>query len=305
MSTTLILWLVFATIVAIVLSLDLFVINKETHTISVKESLKWTFIWVSISLLFAAGIFYTLGAEKGTQFITGYLLEYSLSVDNLFVIYLILSFFATPEKYQHRVIFWGILVAIIARVTFILGGVALVNSFHWVIYIFGAILLYTGIHMAVKKDDDEIHPEKNKVIRIFKKIFPVTSEYHGHNFFVKKKKKCFATPLFIALLMVETTDIVFAVDSIPAIISISKDPFIVITSNIFAIMGLRSLFFALSGIISLFRFLKYGLSFILVFIGFKMVISEVVHIPTLIALSVVLCTLTISIVLSVVVKEKK
>ncbi|MGL4368430.1 MAG: TerC family protein [Spirochaetota bacterium] len=305
MSTNLIFWIVFGIIVATTMIIDLGVFSKNAHEIKLKESLRWTVVWISLAFLFNAGIYYRMGAELGTQFLTGYLLEYSLSVDNLFVFLIIFSYFKVPRKYQHRVLFWGILVAIIARIAFILGGVALVTHFSWILYVFGVILVYTGIKMAFKKGDDEIDPEKNIILKIAKKFLHVTKNFHEEKFFIREKGRLVATPLFLVLIVIETSDIIFAVDSVPAILSISTNTLIVITSNIFAIMGLRSLYFALSGIMQIFHYLHYGLAFLLSFIGVKMLISKFVHIPIGVALSVVVVTLAASIVASLVWPEKK
>ena len=245
------------------------------------------------------GIYFWKGPVKALEFLTAYLIEEALSVDNLFVFLLIFTYFRVERLYQHRVLFWGILGAIVMRAIFIGMGVALITKFHWIIYLFGALLIYTGINMAVQRDR-EIHPEKNPLLKLFRRWMPVTENYEGGKFFVKRRGKIMATPLFVVLLLVETTDLVFAVDSIPAVLAISQDPLIVYTSNVFAIMGLRSIFFALAGIIQLFQYLQYGLSVILVFVGLKMVVSDFYKIPVGVALGVVAGVLAISVVASII-----
>jgi tellurite resistance protein TerC len=305
MSTTALMWTVFGVMVFFALVLDLFILNRKAHEIKLKESLKWTAFWISLALIFGAGVFYEKGHDLGIQFLTGYVLEYSLSIDNLFVFLMILGFFKTPKFLQHRVLFWGILIAIISRVLFILFGVALVTRFHWILYIFGVFLIYTGIKMAMTSDNDEVDPNKNIVLKIFRKIMPISKDYEGTKYFVKIKNIRHATPLFVVILMVGTIDIMFALDSIPAILAVSQDYFIVITSNVFALMGLRSLFFALAGVMQLFHRLNYGLAIVLSFIGVKMCITYFdIHIPTSISLLVVVVVLGLSVVVSVLWPEK-
>ncbi|HEY1406884.1 MAG TPA: TerC/Alx family metal homeostasis membrane protein, partial [Spirochaetota bacterium] len=255
MNATVLLWIVFSFLITAALVIDLGFANRKSHEISLKESLRWTAIWVSLAMIFCLGIYIKFGSEKSMLFMTGYILEYSLSVDNLFVFLLIFSFFKVPKKYQHRVLFWGIIVALVTRILFIFGGVVLVSKFNWVLYIFGAFLVYTGIRMAFKKEDSSIDLEKNIFLRLIRKVIPISTQYDKDHFITKKGKFHYATPLLVVLLVIEATDIIFAVDSIPAILSITTDPFIVITSNVFAIVGLRSLFFALSRIINLFHYL--------------------------------------------------
>jgi len=305
MNWNLILWIAFACIVAVTMIIDLGVVSRNAHEIKLRESLRWTAIWISLALMFCTGIYIKMGAESGMQFLTGYILEYSLSVDNLFVFLIIFSYFKVPAKYQHRVLFWGILVAIVSRVLFILGGVALVTRFSWMLYILGFILLYTGIKMAFKKDEDEIDPEKNIILRLAKKMLPITKTFHEEKFFIREKGRLMATPLFLVLIVVETSDIIFAIDSVPAILSISTNTLIVITSNVFAVMGLRSLYFALSGVMQIFHYLHYGLAVILSFIGIKMLIAGFYHVPISIALGVVIGTLTVSIIASLIWPDKK
>lgn len=306
MSVTAMMWLIFAVVMSAALFLDLCVLNKNAHEIKLKESLRWTAFWISLALIFAAGVFYKEGHDLGIQFLTGYVLEYSLSVDNLFVFLMLINFFKAPANLHHRVLFWGILIAIVSRVLFILFGVALVTRFHWILYIFGFFLVYTGIKMAVTSDNDEVDPNKNPMLKLLKKIMPVTNEYHDGHYFVRLKGIRHATPLFVVILMIGTIDIMFALDSIPAILAVSQDYFIVITSNIFALMGLRSLFFALAGVMKLFHRLNYGLAIVLSFIGIKMLITFFnIHIPTSVSLIVVVVVLGLSIVASIIWPEKE
>ena len=287
------------------LALDLGVFNRKAHVVKIKEALIWSGVWISMALLFNLGIYYWLGPRPALEFLTGYLLEKSLSVDNIFVFLLIFTYFKVPALCQHKVLFWGIIGALIMRAIFIAVGVALIQQFHWVIYVFGAFLIFTGIKMALQKDK-EIHPEKNPVIKLFRRFLPVTHEYDEESrFFVKKAGVLHATPLFIALLVVETTDVIFAVDSIPAVLAITHDPFIVYTSNVFAILGLRALFFALAGIMEMFHYLHYGLAAILVFVGAKMVLTDLFKIPIGIALGIVAGILLISVVASLMAPKKQ
>ncbi|ADQ80350.1 Integral membrane protein TerC [Paludibacter propionicigenes WB4] len=303
-------WIGFVVFVAIMLSLDLFVFHKKNTVVKVKEALLWSLFWIGLAVAFNLVVYFWLGKVKALEFLTGYLIEESLSVDNLFVFILIFGFFKIDAKYQHKILFWGIIGAIVMRAVFIFAGVAIIEKFAWVMYIFGAFLVYTGIHMLFEKEKDDYNPNKNPLIRGFKKIFPVTDDMSRPHFFIRKDKILYATPFFIALLVIEASDLIFAVDSIPAVLSVSKDPFIVYTSNIFAILGLRSLYFALNGIMGYFQFLKYALSGILTFIGFKMCINELAaelgysfHISNVTSLAVIVSLLTFSILLSVVVKK--
>jgi tellurite resistance protein TerC len=273
------------------------VFHRKAHVVKIKEALIWSAVWITLALLFNLGIYFWRGEVAALEFLTGYLLEKSLSVDNLFVFLLIFSYFRVPALYQHKVLFWGILGALIMRAIFIAAGVTLITKFHWVIYVFGAFLIFTGIKMALQKGK-EIHPEKNPVLKLFRRMMPVTGDYEGGKFFSKLEGRRTATPMFIVLLVVETTDVVFAVDSIPAILAITYDPFIVYTSNVLAILGLRALFFALAGIMQLFHYLHYGLSLILVFIGVKMLIADIYKIPITIALAVVAGILLFSVIAS-------
>ena len=303
MTTQTLLWLVFGVLVTVMLALDLGVFHRKAHTVKLREALLWSAVWILLSLLFNAGVYYELGAESGLLFLTSYVVEKSLSVDNIFVFLLIFTYFSVPSKYQHRVLYWGILAAVVMRAVFILTGVALVQKFAWIVYVFGAFLIITGIRMGLRKDD-EVHPEKNPVLRLFQRFFSVTPAYEGSRFFVKQEGRWLATPLFVVLLVVETSDVIFAVDSIPAVLAITTDPFIVFTSNILAILGLRALYFALAGIMELFHYLHYGLSFILVFVGVKMLVSRFYHVPTSVALGVILLTLATCIVASLFFPQK-
>lgn len=291
-------WIGFNAFILAMLAFDLGVVNKKEKAISFKESILWVAFWSSLALAFNGLVYYWFGPEKAFEFLTGYVIEWSLSVDNLFVFIVIFNYFNVPKQYQHRVLFWGILGALVLRGAFILVGVTLFQKFEWMVYIFGAILIFTGFKMFFQNDDEDPELDKNIIVRLSKKILPVTDEYHGKNFFVKHRNKWLATPLFIVLVVVDFTDLVFAVDSIPAVLSISSDPFIVYTSNVFAILGLRALFFALSGMMEIFKYLKYGLAIILTFVGVKMIISHYVHIPVEWALFVVVMVLAVSIMLS-------
>jgi tellurite resistance protein TerC len=283
--------------VLVMLALDLGVFHRRTHVIRFKEAIAWSAFWVSLAAAFAVLLLYWQGQQKSLEFITGYLIEESLSVDNLFVFLMLFRYFRVEPTYQHKVLFWGIIGALVARGIFIASGVALINRFHWIIYVFGAFLIYTGFKM-LKPMETDIHPERGPVLRIARKYLRFTSEYEGGKFFTVQNGKRLATPLFMVLLAVETTDILFAVDSIPAILAITSDPFIVYTSNVFAILGLRSLYFALAGMMEIFRFLHYGLAGILVFIGAKMVGSNYLEIPIVVALGVVAGVLAVSVLAS-------
>jgi len=288
-------WGGFVLFLVIMLALDLGVFNKKKHEVHVKEALITSGIWIALSLIFNGFVFYFMGHDKGLEFLTGYLLEKSLSVDNIFVFILLFSFFDVPKKYQHEVLYWGIIGALIMRAILIFIGTALIAQFSWVILIFGGFLVIAGLKMAFQKEE-KVEPDKNPIVKFVKKIIPVTPEYHRGHFFVRLNNGgLFATPLFIVLIVVETTDLIFAFDSIPAILAITNDTFIVFTSNAFAILGLRALYFALSGFMDKFHYLKMGLSIILVFIGIKMLLSNVVHISTVLSLVIILLVLTIAI----------
>ena len=297
------LWTGFIVFVFIMLALDLGVFHRKSHEVKIREALIWSAVWISLALIFNYGIFIFMGREKAIEFLTGYVIEKSLSIDNLFVFIMVFTYFNVDTKYQHKILFWGILGALIMRAIFIFAGVALISMFHWIIYVFGGFLIFTGIKMLFHKDE-KLDPNKNPLVIIFKKFFPVTEEMHGSRFFVKINARTVATPLFIVLLVIEFTDLIFAVDSIPAILAISNDTFIIFTSNVFAILGLRALYFALAGITKYFYYLKYGLSAILVFVGIKMIMAEFYKIPIVYSLLSILGILLISILFSIVFPKK-
>ena len=297
-------WIFFAVFILAMLALDLGVFNRKSHVIKMKEAMLWTLFWVTLALLFGTGIYFFYGHGKAMEFLAGYLIEYSLSIDNLFVFMLIFRFFNVPRAYEHKALFWGILMALVTRAVFIFAGVALINTFSWVMYIFGAFLIFTGIKMALNKQT-EVHPDKNIAIKLLRYVIPVTSRFSGASFFVVKRGVRHATPMLAVLLALETTDILFAIDSIPAVLAISKDPFIIYTSNVFAILGLRSLFFAISGLMKLFHLLHYGLAAILTFVGVKMLIEDFFHVPVTISLLVIASILVMSIVSSVIWPDPK
>ncbi len=292
-------YILFTLFVLAMLAIDLMLVNKKDHVVSFKESISWTVVWIALALLFNLLIYFWKGHDAALEFLGGYLIEKALSIDNLFVFLLIFQYFKVPALYLHRILFWGILGAIVLRAIFIGAGIALVTRFHWVIYLFGGFLVLTGIKMAFQKDKD-LDPEANPVLKLFRRFFPVSDLYEGGKFFIRQGGILTATPLFIVLLFVEVTDVIFAVDSIPAVFAITLDPFIVYTSNIFAILGLRALFFVLAGIMDKFHFLHYGLSAILVFVGVKMLISGIYHISTAASLGVLALLLTVSIVSSLI-----
>jgi len=290
-------WVAFNVFVLAMLAVDLGVVHRRAHEVTLKEALVWSGIWIALALLFALGVYVWYGSQPALEFLTGYLIEKSLSVDNIFVFVLIFSYFKVPPRYQHEVLFWGILGALVMRAIFIFAGIALLQRLHWIIYVFGALLILTGIKMAMEKDK-EIHPDKNPLLKLFRRLVPVTEDYHADHFFVKQAGHYAATPLFIVLLVVETTDVIFAVDSIPAILSITVDPFLVYTSNVFAILGLRALYFALAGVMQLFHYLHYGLSAILVFVGAKMLLADVYKLSVGVALGVIAGILLIAVIAS-------
>ncbi len=298
------LWLAFGIVILIMLALDLGILHRKAHEVSFKEAIAMSGVWIGLALLFCLGIYMTRRHEMALKFLTGYVLEESLSVDNLFVFLLVFSYFRVPSAYQHKVLFWGILGAVVMRALFIVAGISLIHRFHWMIYFFGGFLILTGIRLAFEKDK-EIHPEKNPVLRLVCKFMPVAKNYDGGKFFTIQNGKRFATPLFIVLLVIETTDVVFAIDSIPAILAITTDPFIVYTSNIFAILGLRSLYFALAGMMQLFHHLHYGLALILVFVGAKMLGSEYFKVPIPVALGVIAGILILSVIASLIWPKKE
>jgi tellurite resistance protein TerC len=291
--------LLFNVFVIAMLVLDLGVFQRRAHEIGIKEALGWSAFWIVLSLLFNVGLYFWQGRDAALLFFTGYLIEKSLSVDNLFVFLMLFMYFKVPAKYQHKVLFWGILGALVMRGALIGTGVVLISKFHWILYLFGAFLVFAGIKMGFQKEAAEVHPERNLAVRIVKKLIPVTSEYHGGKFFVTINGRRSATLLVIVLIVVETTDLVFALDSIPAIFAITADPFIVYTSNVFAILGLRALYFALAGMMNLFHYLKYGLSLVLTFVGAKMLLAEIYPMSISIALGVIGVVLLLSVLASV------
>ena len=290
-------WILFNLFVLVMLVLDLGVFHRRTHVVKFREALLWSAMWIALAAMFAVIVYFWHGRGPALEFVTGYVIELSLSVDNLFVFLLIFRYFQVPTVHQHKVLFWGILGALIMRAVFILAGVGLIRQFHWIIYIFGALLVYSGIKLF-RQENAEIHPEKNPLLRLFRRWIPVTNDYEGAKFFVRRPG-LYATPLFIVLLVVETTDVLFAVDSIPAILAITLDAFIVYTSNVFAILGLRSMYFALAGMMELFHYLHYGLSLVLIFVGGKMLVSHYYQVPTELALGIVAGILIISVVASI------
>lgn len=295
------LWIGFNLFVLAMLALDLGVFHRKAHAVSVREAAVWSTLWVVLALVFAAGVHRFMGAQEGLEFLTGYLIEKALSVDNIFIFVLIFSYFRVPPKYQHRVLFWGVLGALVMRGAMIAAGVALLDRFHWIIYVFGGFLVVTGIRMALSRETN-LEVEANPIIRLLRRVIPISSGDHGQSFLVREsvdgRMRWVATPLFVVLVLVETTDLVFALDSIPAIFAVTRDPFLVYTSNVFAILGLRSLYFLLAGVVHRFHFLKLGLAGVLTFVGTKMLIADVYHVPTAISLAVIGALLTISIVAS-------
>ena len=287
----------FTAFVLSMLALDLGVFHRTAHVVRPKEAFTWVVVWMSVALIFAGGLFFFYGGETALFFLTGYLIEQSLSVDNIFVIVMIFSYFNIPGKYQHRVLFWGIVGALLMRGIFIGMGALLIARFGWIVYIFGAFLIFTGVKMAIRLDE-EFDAEQNVVMRSARRFLRVTSQYHGQQFFTKEAGFTVATPLFLVLLLVEFTDLVFAVDSIPAIFAVTTDPFLVYTSNVFAILGLRSMYFLLAGIVHRFVYLKYGLAMILTFVGVKMVAVDFFHVPILASLGVIVVTLAVTIAAS-------
>jgi tellurite resistance protein TerC len=291
-------WVGFVGFVLAMLALDLGVFNRTPHVVRAREAAVWTGVWVALAMLFAAGLMVFAGRQAALTFLTGYVIEESLSVDNIFVIVLIFQYFAVPAQYQHRVLFWGILGALVMRGLFIGLGAALLARFAWIIYVFGALLVVTGIRMAVKQEE-EFDGEHNPVVKFVRRILPLTKDYRGKHFLARERGRHYATPLLLVLVLVEVTDLIFAIDSIPAIFGITRDPFLVFTSNIFAVMGLRSLFFLLATVVQRFYLLKYGLAVILTFVGAKMLLDPWVHIPITLSLGIVLGVLTLSIVASI------
>jgi tellurite resistance protein TerC len=311
-------WIGFNVLILVLLAVDLLVFHRKAHEVRMREAVGWSVVWVTLGLAFTIFVYFhydhfydpaiaaqgveKLGALRGydaaLKYLADYLIEKSLSVDNLFVFLLVFRYFAVPAVLQHRVLFWGIIGALIFRAIFIFAGVALIHRFEWMIYIFGAFLVFTGIRMAMEKEK-EIHPERNPMLVLLRKVIPVTGQYHGQHFFIRDAGKLVATPMLVTLLVIETTDIVFAVDSIPAILAITADPFIVYTSNVFAILGLRALFFALAAFMTLFGYLHYGLSAVLVFVGVKMLAADFFKVPILLSLSIIFVILAASVIASI------
>lgn len=302
-------WVAFNALILSLLALDLGVFHKKGHAVGMREALTWSAVWVSLALCFGLGIWWQLGREPALEFFAGYLVEEALSVDNLFVFILVFGYFKVPAAYQHRVLFWGILGALVMRGAMIATGALLLERFHWIIYVFGAFLVVTGIRMALQ-DDGEIEPEANPILRLLRRYIPVTTHFHGDRFFVRQAPRPgdavrrMATPLFVVLVLVETTDVVFALDSIPAIFGVTRDPFLVYSSNVFAILGLRSMYFVLAGVIGKFHLLRYGLSLVLAFVGVKMLLSELYPIPIAVALGTVAAILVGSVLLSLVIPPR-
>jgi tellurite resistance protein TerC len=296
-------WITFAVVVLGALAVDLGLANRSPREMPMRAAIGWMIAWVTLAALFNVAVYFWFGAERALEFTTAYLVEEALSVDNMFVFYLIFSYFAVPKAYQHRVLFWGIVGAVLMRGAFIAAGTALLSRFHWLIYVFGAFLVYTGVKLFFHRPDEELHPERNPVVNLFRRWVPLTREYVGHHFLTVREGKHYATPLLLALVMVETTDVVFAVDSIPAVFAISRDPFIVFTSNIFAVLGLRALYFVLAGMIGGFRYLHYGLAVVLAFIGVKMLLSSYLPIPAPLSLAIVAGLIGFSVAASLLIKS--
>ena len=291
------LWIGFNLFVLALLALDLGVFHRKAHSVSIKEATAWSIVWVSLAMIFNGGIYFAWGEEKALEFFTGYIIEKSLSVDNLFVFLMIFQYFSTPAEYQHRVLFWGILGALVLRAIFIAAGSALLTQFHWMIYVFGAFLVFTGIKMFLQ-GDEKLEPDRNPVVRLFERWVPLTRKYHGQSFMIRTNGQRRATLLLLVLIVIETTDVVFAVDSIPAIFAVTQDSFIVYTSNVFAILGLRALYFMLAGVMQMFVYLKFGLSLVLCFVGAKMLLADIYKIPIGASLAVIGTVLLLSIIAS-------
>ncbi|BBA69398.1 TerC family protein [Geobacter sulfurreducens] len=304
MEITTMMWIGFAAIMLVVFALDLGVFNRKSHEIKFREALTWTLVWVSLALSFNAWIYFEMGPTKAMEFFTGYLIEQSLSVDNLFVFIMIFSYFHITKVHQPKILKWGIIGALVLRAIFILAGIELIERFHWMIYVFGGILVVTGFKMAFG-GEEKIEPEKNPMVRLVRKLVPITKRIRDDRFFIKKGGVRAATPLFLALVMVESSDLIFAVDSIPAVLAVSRDPFIVYTSNVFAIMGLRSLYYLLANVMEMFVYLKLGVSVILAYVGVKMLLVDIYHIPIIFSLGTIVGVLAISILTSVTIGNRR
>jgi tellurite resistance protein TerC len=290
-------WVGFNAFVLVMLALDLGVFNRKAHSVSLKEALTWSAVWITLALLFNLGLYFVAGTEVALQFLTGYLIEKSLSVDNIFIFVLLFSAFRVPAAYQHRVLFWGVLGALVMRGILIAVGATLIEDFHWIIYVFGVFLIITGVRMGIHKET-EVHPERNPVLKLVRRFLPVTEDYEGQRFIVRRDGRTLVTPLLLVLVTIETTDLIFAVDSIPAIFAVTTNAFIVYTSNVFAILGLRSLYFVFANIIDKFYYLRIGLAVILSYVGVKMVLTDIFHIPTPLSLLVIALVLTVAILAS-------
>lgn len=291
------LWIGTLVLVAFLIVLDLFVFHRNAHEIKFREAVRLSLFWIGVALCFNAFLYFYLGRQAALEFLAGYVIEESLSVDNLFVFLMIFSYFKVPALYQHKILYWGIVGALVMRAIFIMAGVALIQRFSWMTFVFGGFLVYTGIKMGFGSGG-EVDPGHNPIVNLAKRFIPMTSDLGGGRFFVKERDRWMATPLFLVLIVVETTDVIFAVDSIPAVLGVSKNPFIVFSSNMFAILGLRALYFALSGVMNLFHYLKYGLAVVLVFVGGKMLLEHVIHVPIVISLVAVAAILGASVVAS-------
>lgn len=304
MSSTCIMWLIFAAVISAMFILDICVFNRQSHEIGFREALNWTLVWVGLALAFNGGVWYYLGHGKALEFLTGYLIEESLSVDNLFVFIMIFSYFRVSRAHQPKILKWGIIGALVMRAIFIVLGIELLEHFHWMVYIFGGILVYTGFKMAFGSDE-EIDPEHNLAVRLLRRVVPITKRIRGDRFFLRRHGILAVTPLFLTLVVVETSDLIFAVDSIPAVLAVTRDPFIVYSSNVFAIMGLRSLYYLLAHVMEMFSYLKLGVSVILTFVGAKMLLVDLVEIPLHLSLGIIVGTLTVSILASITSAGKK
>jgi tellurite resistance protein TerC len=290
-------WIIFGLLIASFLTLDLFVFHREAHEVKPREALTWVCVWVSAALVFCGILYFWRGPEASGEFLAGYLIEQSLSVDNMFVFALIFGYFAVPGKLQHRLLFWGIVGAVIFRAIFIGAGAVMLKNFHWMMYVFGAFLVYTGIKL-LRHHEEEIEPEKNPVLRLIRRFVPMTDQLHGQSFFIRQGGRLMATPLFAVLIVIETTDVIFAVDSIPAVFAVTSDPFIVFTSNAFAILGLRALYFLLADMMGRFVYLKYGLAAILTLVGVKMLLADIYKVPVWLSLSAIAVILAVTVVIS-------
>ncbi|MGD0279081.1 MAG: TerC family protein [Smithella sp.] len=292
-------WIIFGVFIFTMLTLDLGVFSRRAHAVKIKESLYWTSFWIALTLIFCTGVYFFYGHKKTLEFLTGYLIEYSLSIDNLFVFLLFFRHFSVSVEYEQKVLIWGIIIAVIMRGIFIFAGIALINKFHWIIYVFGIFLIFTAIGLALGKKQ-KVHPEKNIMIKLLGMVMPISREYSGNRFFTVIKNKRYATPLIVVIFALGTTDVFFAVDSIPAVLAVTTDPFIVYTSNVFAVLGLRSLFFAISALMKLFHFLNYGLAVILGFVGTKMLITDFYKISIGVSLAVIASVIVLSVIVSLI-----